>query len=327
MSTLDATIQLTIAELLKHKAPNGNELTVADVLSRRNDIMKFMPWQEANDTFSHVILRALSEISGTFRKLNSGVALEDDQTIQVRETIGILSSYSQADVALVNAAANPGQFRMGRATRKINGMAKTHATKFIYGNSHTTPEEFTGLAPRLNDTDLENVISAGGSGGDTTSLYLVQPGEDACYFIYPKGSPTVGVKHTDKGIQTVDVGTTAGTHSYMEAYIDHFELACGLAVEDNRCIARLANIEVSGVANIFDPNDMIDLISTMRDRGMGCYMLANRKMFAQMTKIASDKSNVLYSVGEAFGRTVTQFMEVPILLVEAIVNTETAVST
>lgn len=320
------TNQLGLVELAKRKDPAGNPAVIAEVLARDNEILQDAPWSEANDTFSHMITRRLTLPTGSFRKLNAGVATEASQTIQVSETIGMLESFSQADQALVEAAPNPTQFRMQEAASFLEGMSQTFATKVIYGNSHTTPEEFTGFAPRMNDTDCNNVISAGGSGGDTTSIFGVQWGLDKVHFVYPKGAPSQGITHKDLGLAAVDVTTTAGTHSYMMAYRDHFKLACGLVVRDNRCIFRVANIEVSGTSNIFDPDDLIDLLNAMPQRGAGTMLYLNNYIFSQMDKQAMDKSNVLYSVGDLWGVPTVKFRGFPLRKCDAITITETAVS-
>jgi hypothetical protein len=328
MATLDATLQLTLAELAKRKDPTGNLAIIANVLARDNEILTDAPWMEANDTFSHRITRVLKMPAGTFRKLNAGVPISSAQTLVVSETIGMLADYSQADKVLVDAARSPKAFRMGEARIKLEGLSQTLATKLIYGNSHTTPEEPTGLAPRLNDTDNDNVIDAGGSGSDTTSIYVVKWGEDGCYLIYPKGAPNFGVSHRDLGEVTADSGyiDSASAHALYQVYRDYFEVKVGMAVRDNRYIGRVANIEVSGTSNIFDPDDLIDLFNLMPQRGVGAVCYVNRKIFSQMDKQAMDKSNVLYSVSNIFGVPTTTFRGFPVRLVEAITSTETQVT-
>ncbi len=326
MATVTATGQLTLVELSMAKDPSGNPTVVAKILTRTNRILQDAPWFEANDTFSHMITRDLYLPPGSHRKLNEGVAIDGPRTVQVSETMAMLESFSQSDRVLVDAAPSPGSFRMGRAGRHIEGMGQTMATKLIYGNSHTTPEEPTGLAPRMNDTDCNNVISAGGSGGDTTSIYVVKWGEQAAYLIYPHGQPNFGIKHEDLGLDVVDVTATAGTHSYMMAYRDHFAVNYGLAVEDNRCIARVANIEVSLTSNIFDPDDLITMMNEMPGEGEGAVIYCNGSIFTQMDIMAMDKSNVLYTTENVFGVPTVKFRGFPVRKVQAIVNTETAVS-
>ena len=327
MATLDSTAQLTIAEMLKRKDPNGNPAKIAMILTKVNEILKDAPWLEANDTFSNTTTRQLYIPPGTARKINGGVAISSSLTTQINDVIAIFADYSQTDCALIDTAPDPAAARVYEAKAKIEGMSQTLATKIIYGNSHTTPEEFTGLAPRLNSTGLGNVKDAGGSGGDTTSLYIVQFGEDRAHMIYPKNSPNYGVTHKDLGEQTADVSTTAGTHSFLQVYRDYFEVKAGMVVRDNQCIARVANIEVSGTSNIFDPDDLIELIDeALYMNGEGAVIYAPPKLFSQMDKLAMDKSNVLYGVTDVFGVPTTAFRGIPIRKVQAIVYTETAVS-
>lgn len=326
MATLTVGSQLTLAELQHAKDPSGNPTTVAKVLTRTNKILLDAPWFEANDTFSHMIVRDSYLPTGTHRKLNEGVAIDAPRTITVYEALAILESFAQCDALLADAAPDPMSYRMGRANRHIEGMAQTMATKLIYGNGHTTPEEPTGLAPRMADTDCNNVVSAGGSGGDTTSIYIVQWGEGKAYMVYPKAHPNTGITHEDLGRKEVDVSTTAGTHSLMMAYRDHFAVNYGLAVEDIRCIARVANIEYTGTSNIFDPDDLISLMNAMPGEGEGAVIYCNKDIFTQMDIQAMDKSNVLYSVGDVFGVPTVKFRGFPVRKVDAIVNTETAVS-
>ena len=330
MGTTVTTSQLTLIELTKRKDPAGNAAVIAEVLARDNEILLDAPWLEANDTFSHMITRRAYLPTGSFRKLNGGIALEASRTVQVSETIGMLEAFSQCDADLADAAPSPAAFRMSEATAFIEGMSQTLATKVFYGNSHTTPEEFTGLAYRINHLVASGapcgVVSAGGSGGDTTSIYIVQWGENKTFMIYPKGSPNYGIKHEDLGRKEVDVTTTAGTPSLMMAYRDHFKVNCGMAVKDNRCIARVANIEVTGTTNIFDPDDLIALLNAMPSRGAGAVIYANKDIFTQMDIQAMDKSNVLYSIDNTFGVPVVKFRGFPVRKCDAIVNTETAVA-
>jgi hypothetical protein len=325
-TTLSATAQLTLVELAKRKDPSGNLAVIAEVLNKDNEILTDAPWLEANDTFSHMITRRAYLPTGSYRKLNAGVALEASRTINVSETIALLETFSQCDAAIADAAPSPTAFRMGEATAFLEGLSQTLATGVIYGNSHTTPEQFTGLAPRLNDLDLNNVINAGGSGSDTTSVFIAAWGDQKCFLVYPKGSPNYGIAHQDLGLKEVDVSTTAGTHSLMMAYRDHFIVKVGMAVKDNRYIGRIANIEVTGTSNIFDPDDLITLLNEMPQRGAGAVIYCNTDIFTQMDIQAMDKSNVLYSVDTAFGVPVVKFRGFPVRKVQAITSTETVVA-
>jgi len=322
MATLNTYSQLTLLELANRMDPKGNMAIIAEVLSRDNEILQDAPWLEANDTFAHRIVQRLSLPSGSWRKLNSGVAAEASQTKPVTETIGMLETYSEADKDLVLAAPDPRVFRNSEAVAFLEGLSQTLASTVIYGNAMVDPEKFTGLAPRLDALSQTNVYGAGGTGSDLTSLYGVQWGENRVFMVYPKGSKSGGITHTDLGeVTKVD------SSGYMwQVYRDHFQVKCGLVVKDERCIFRIANCETSGTTNIIDVDLIIEALNRMPMSGKGCILYANATMKSYLDKLANDKSNVIYPVKDAFGVPVTSVRGCPVRKVDAILDTESQVS-
>jgi hypothetical protein len=322
MATLTAYAQLTLLELAKRTDPKGNLAVIAEVLTRDNEILQDAPWIEANDTFGHKLVQRLTLPTGSWRKLNDGVSIEASQTREQYETIGMLETYSEVDKDLVEAAPDARSFRNSEAVSFIEGLSQTLASAIIYGNAGTDPEKFTGLAPRLDVLAQTNVYGAGGSGGDTSSVFVVQWGENRVFMVYPKGSKTMGINHSDLGEQTKQ--TSAG--KLFQIYRDHFQVKCGLAVKDERCIARIANCETSGSSNIFDEDLLIEALNRMPQRGSGAVIYANATILTYMDIIAKDKTNVNYTIQDIFGRPTVTFRGIPVHKVDAIVDTETVVA-
>lgn len=323
MATLDTSKSYTLVELAKRKLGNGNEAVVAEVLNADNPIIQDAPWVEANDTFSHKVVRRLSLPAGSWRRLNAGVAVEASQTLEAIETIGMLETYSEVDKDLVDAAAQPRHFRTGEAKAFIEGLAQTWTSTVFYGDSGKTPEQFTGLAPRLAATSQGNVYSAGGSGGDTTSIYVVQWGETKAGFVYPKGAGKLGIAHHDKGQVTLE---DANGNLY-EGYRDHFQLKCGMYVKDERSIARIANIETSGATNTFDEDLLIAAINNLPMEGKDAVIYVNATIRTQMDIKLKDKTNVNFTVDNGLGGIpLLRFRGIPVRKCDAIVNNETAIS-
>lgn len=314
---------LTIKELTARMDPKGNAARIAEVLQQKNAILDDIPWLEANDTFSNRGVRRSNEPSGSFRKVNLGVAAHASKTTPIVDVIGLLEDYSKVDTRLADAAPSPVQFRTDEDMAFVGGMGKTIAGKLVYGNASTTPEEFTGLAPRL-DSITTNCIDAGGSGGDTTSIYIVTWDKDYAHGIYGRGSQA-GLKSEDLGIQTWEDSSSL----INRWYVTHFMWEAGLVVKNERGIGRVANIESSKSAssNAFNEDDLIDLIVEM-DIMPSTRIYCNRNMFAQMWKRLKDKNNVYFSRNEGLdaGGMPLMFNNIPIRLVEQILNTETAVS-
>lgn len=323
MSTLNAVKQLTLVELAKRKDPSGNLATIAEVLAEDNEILTDAPYIEANDTFSHKIVRRANLPTGSWRQLNAGVANEASKTQEFTETIGMLETYARTDKDLVDSAPSPQAFRMQEAKAFLEGMSQTLASTVIYGNHQTDPEKFTGLASRMASiAATSNVINEGGTGSDLTSIYIVQWGIGRAYMIYPKGS-AIGIQHRDLGEDTVS--DTAGY--WYQAYLDHFQVKCGMAVADPRCIARLANIETTGSSNIFDEDNIITLLNRMPMSGAGAVIYCNATIKTQMEIALKDKANVNFTTDNGLGGVpVLRFRGVPVRKVDAITITETALT-
>jgi hypothetical protein len=321
MATLDAASQLTLVELAK-RTNDGKILEIAETLNETNDILNDAVWVKANQETSHKCTRRLTLPSGTWRKLNEGIDAEASQTLQVVEGIGMLEAYSKVDTALVDIAPDPKGFRFSEDKAFLEGLSQSLADALVYGNADTDPEQFNGLAPRYNAVATNSVISAGGSGSSTTSIWIVQWGENKVHLIYPKNSRTIGIDMNDLGECTV----LDANNKEFQAYRTHFRLNVGLAVRDPRCIKRIANIETSGTSNIFDEDHLITLLNELPYNGTGAVVYCNSTIRTQMDIAAKNETNVNYTSHEIWGKPVMHFRGVPVRKVEGILSTETAIS-
>ena len=320
MSTLDSTAQLTLLEQANRIDPQGNTAVIAEVLAATNEIMMDIPWTMANDTWTHKAVKRLTLPSGSWRRLNDGVSNEASQTVPVTFGIGMLESYAENDKALIDSFPDKAAARMAESRAFIEGMGQTLASTLFYGSIAATPEKFDGLTAYMGATNGWQVQDVGGTGSDTTSIYVVQWGEDAVHMVYPRGHKFLGVNHEDLGVVTL-----SGSTGQYQGYRDHFSVYAGLVVRDERCIARVASIETSGTTATFDEDYLIRAINNMRNRGAGCKIYMNTTIWTQMQIVAKDKTNVNYDARDPFGRPLLTFMGHPVRLCDAILNTETAI--
>lgn len=312
---------LTLIEVAKRHDPNGNMATIAEVLDETNDILQDVPWVEANDVFSNLSVKRASLPTGTWRKLNQGVAAEKSKTVQVRDVIGILESEAKHDIEVINAYADKAAARMQESHGFIEGLGQTMATTIIYGNTDATPEKFTGLAPRLADiAATTNVINEGGTGSDLSSIFVVDWGPNTVHMLYPKNSKA-GLDHQDMGVQVV----TSSSLDYR-AYVDFFTWKAGLTVKNDKSIGRIANIESAGSANLFDEDNLITLLNRMT-KGAGRRIYCNETVMTQMEIRLKDKTNVNFTKEDGLAPGLSmKFKGVPIRQVDAILNTEAALT-
>jgi hypothetical protein len=325
MSTIAIQNQLTMLELAKNIAPNGQLHKVAAILERTYRIWDDIPWFQANDIFSHVSAQEYSEPEGELRTFNDGVGNVSVETQEVRDILSMMEAYSDSDKAMVDAAPNPQAFRNGRAARILRGIGKSWIELLFYGNNGTNSKSFNGLAVRLNSLAASaNVIGAGGTGNDLTSIYVARWGEGAAWCAYPRGS-SLGLEHRDLG----EITAVTASGKKFQAYRDWFKIYGGLVVEDPKAIGRLANIETSGTTNTFDEDLLIQLLNQMSPdedfSSMGIY--CNSTIKTQMEIRLKDKTNVNYTMDQGLAPGgVLKFKGIPVRLCECILNTEDAIS-
>jgi len=174
------------------------------------------------------------------------------------------------------------------------------------------------------------VISGGGAGSDNTSIWFATWGPNTTFGIYPKGS-NAGLSHEDLGRDVVSDGAGG---EYL-AHRVRYKWDCGLVVKDWRANGRIANIDVSELADAgqsgFDGAELIHLMIRLMGRlkgvnmGKGCWYV-NRTVKTALDLLAMSKSNVQLSIDMMEGKPVTSFLGYPIRCCEAILDTEAVVS-
>lgn len=319
MTTL-SNANLTLVELAKRHF-DGRLLQIAEVLSKSNAMLQDAPWIQANGASKHVTTKRTALPAGTWRKFNQGAAREASKTTQIEETMGMLQAYSQLDKDLVALAENPQEFRLTEDMAFLEGMSQTVATALLYSTTVGYPEKFDGFTVRYNDTDHASVTSNGGS-STLSSVWAIQWGPTKVHLIYPKGS-ALGLSMTDKGLATC----YDASNNPFEAYMTHFGISVGLVVRDDRCVQRICNIDSGTSATYaFDEDYLIKQLRKMPGEGEGCVIYANQEILAQMDIITKDKTNVQHQPGNAFGMPTMFFRGFPVRKMDAILNTETAVT-
>jgi len=327
----------TLVDLTKQLDPDGGLADIAKVFQQNDEMLKDIPYQEANGRTFHRITVEDGMPEGTWRRLNAGITAVDSGSLQVDETIGLLEARSEVDVVLARMSNDIPKYRKAKDDRIVRGMAKQVATTFIYGDTATYPERFHGFHPRYDvlgkKTDtfsafntMSQVYSQGGS-SDLSSIWLIGWGEDTVYGIYPQGSK-MGMEQEDLGV--IDAHDADG--GVFRAYATHFRCQHGLAVEDWRYVARLANIDVTATVDDDEItlllNNMIDMTMAIPDL-QSCrpafYM--NRNVKAFLTKLAYAKTNLALNLGEVYGeKGVLNINGIPIRMSDSITLTESAIS-
>lgn len=336
MATLAVT-HPTLLDLKNRMDPNGNISKIVEILNLTNEVIDDAVWLEANEATGHTTTVRTGLPAPTWRKLYGGVQPAKSTTVKVTDSLGSLEAYAEVDKKLADLNGNTAAFRMTEDMAHIEGMNQEFASTLIYGNEGTAPEEFTGLAPRFNSlsaANADNVFSAGGSGSDNTSIWLVVWGPTTVHCIYPKGVPA-GLKMTDKGQVTIEDVDGAGGR--MEAYRTHYAWDCGLVVRDWRYVVRIPNIDVSDLLALSSTQAITASTSILKLMTKALEFVpslsigrpvfyVNRTVRAMLRQAILDKIANNLTFESIAGKRVVAFDGVPVRRVDAILNNEAAVS-
>lgn len=333
MALLSATAP-TLIDWAKKLDPDGSPARIVELLAATNEALPDIPFKEANGITHHRTTMRTGLSTPTWRLFNQGVQPTKTSVVQVDDVLGMMEDYAEVDKALADLNGNTAEFRLSESIAHIEGMNQAAMTAFIYGNNGTNPEQFNGLAVRYNTVNpltapiAQNVIDAGGTGTDNTSLWLVCWGENTVHGTFPKGS-TMGLQHRDMGEVTIE-NANGVSGARMQAYRDHFKWNMGLCVRDWRYAVRICNIDTSNLVSESSAADLVKLmikaLHRIPNRNLGRPVFYANRTVRQMLDIqALNKSQQVLSIREAAGQFQTDFLGVPIKTVDAILNTEARV--
>jgi len=325
---------LTLMDWSKRLDPDGSTPIIAELLTQSNEILEDCLWKEGNLPVGHRSTLRTGLPSVAWRLLNSGTTPSKSTTAQVDFQCGMLEAWSEVDCDLAKLNGNVNDFRMSEAEAFIEAMNQEVAGTIIYGNSGTAPEEFTGFAPMYSSTSAgngQNVLLAGGAGGDNMSILLIVWG-NAIHGIFPKGSKA-GLIHQDLGEQTVTTATGIGGGK-MRAYQERFQWKAGLAIEDWRYAVRIANIDKSDlVANGGSAADLRSLmvkaihrIPSLKRGKPVFYMNRTVREMLDIQRIDSVESGGGITFANVDGKPVETFRGIPIRIVDQMGIAETLIS-
>lgn len=332
MATVGSTY-LTLADLYRQQNPDGSIADVIELLAETNQIMDDLVTMECNDGTSHITTIRTGIPSGTFRQLYQGVQPSKSTTKQVRDTTGFLENWSEIDAKLVELSNNPAKLRLNEATAFIEGLSQTMADTIFYGNTETDAEKFMGLAPRFADTSAENgnqIVDAGGTGSDNTSIWFVIWGERTVHGLYPRGS-NAGLQREDKGKTTKE----NSDGSIYDVYREKFSWDLGLSVRDWRYVVRIANVDVSdmqaGSVQLYDfMRKAYYRLYQRRVTGGRAAIYCNRDVLEALDALAHNQgasdSFIRLRPMEIEGKEVLTYRGIPIRETDALLNTEAQVT-
>lgn len=332
MATLSSKY-VDLIDIYKLQDGNGQYIEVIEMLMEENPMLEDALAMECNKGTTHLHTVRSGLPSVTWGKLYQGIPQSKSGKTQVEDTTGFVESLSTIDTRLLKLSTNEGAVRLSEAKSHLEAMKQEVASKIFYGNSASDPEEFMGLAPRFNDLSAPNgnqIINAGGVGGDNTSIWFVTWGDDQCHLLYPKGTQA-GVQREDKGEQRV-LDTNSNPYYVKE---EQFEWHVGLAVKDWRYVARVANVDVSlmgaGSVKLYDfMRKAYYKLQSRRVAGGNMAIYCNRDVLEALDALATNAGTAdnfqRLTRSEVEGKEVIAYRGIPIRETDALLNNEAVVS-
>lgn len=320
----------TLLDVAKRLDPDGKIASIVEILNATNPVLDDLTFVEGNLPTGHRTTIRTGLPTPTWRKLYGGVQPTKSTTVQVTDSAGMLEAYAEVDKALADLNGNTAAFRLSEDAAHIEGMGQEMASTLFYGNEGTEPEAFTGLAPRYNSLSAQNsdnIIDAGGTGSDNTSIWLCVWGNQTGHGIYPKGS-LGGLQMTDKGQVTVE--NVDGNGGRMEAYRTHYRWDAGLTIRDWRYFVRIANVDLSDLDTIANTKNIINWMIQASERipelgkGRAAFYM-NRRLREKLRLGILEKVSSNLTWETVSGERVMTFDDIPVRRTDALVNTESRV--
>jgi hypothetical protein len=298
-------------------------------------------WMECNSGLKHTraIRTGLPTVAWT--ALYEGIPQSKSAKQTVDDTTGMVEGLSSVDQRQLDLYAdNKVAIRSAEARTFVEAISQELMTALFYHNSNANVRLPKGLGARYGVKATfgagNQIIDAGGTGSDNTSIWMVEWGYDGLTAIYPKGT-VGGVQRENMGRQRV---TDASGNPY---YVEEEKIGCnvGFSVGDWQRIVRVANIDVSdmlaGSVNLYDLlqtawyRSKTRRIAKLHDqKAPGRSVLyCNKDVLMMLDKLAYRSSNangqVYLRPMEIEGKEVLTFRGVPIRETDSLVNTEARV--
>lgn len=324
----------TLLDVAKATDKDGSIVSIVEILNLTNEILEDMTWMTGNlETGNETTIRT-GLPSVNWAKYYKGVLPSKGSLATVTDTCATLEGMVEISQRLADKGGKAAAIRALESMGMAEAFNQSVAQALFYASIQVDPEKFNGFGPRFSDKSAENgqnIIDAGGTGSDNTSIWLINWHPMTNFGIIPAGYPA-GLQHQDIGIETAE-NFDGVTGSRLRVYRDMYYWHVGLVVKDWRYVVRIANIDQStingiGLQDAVSP-DLVDLMIDASERvpsmSMGRFVwYMNRQvkiaLRKQVRKQVSDGGGLTF---ENFaGKQVLTFNGWPIRICDALVANE-----
>lgn len=332
MADLGATLP-GLYELNQLDRPDGDGfLKMIYSMTEMQDILKDMPFFQANDRTSHKYIRESKLASGTWVDFNDGISSSKGGMITDRAEIGMLESRLTVDMRFANFEPDFTAYVERLAHPHYIGLSNDMADAVVNGTT-TGGYRFNSIEAHITDTSQtdqfgKSMCHTYGGSTTVTSILAIDWGQDKVYAVYPRGHKNNGVeKHEYDGDQL----TTGNNSSEMRSYVCDFMWNMGLVIADDRCVRRICNIEPVGSTynpqdTNFDTDPIIDAIISMYNMGREAILYMNREVWGHLWKDVKSDATVNYTAQNPWQQPDYMFSGHRVRFSDSLLNSESQVS-
>lgn len=329
--------RMTLLDFAKSKEPDGKTISdTIELMNQSNPLLEDGSAEASNGTYGDRVTfrRTLPTVGSA--KINKGVTRSKSEVDQRQDVIGMFAGRSEVDVRIekVEGTGNMAKKRLEEDQGFEEAFSQYLTTEALYGSVAVDESSFDGLLTRMNSlnpgtsmtTSQVRSLDGAGSGGDLSSILVVDWGPRAVRWIFPPNT-VAGLSIEDRGKQQV----LDNDSNPFDAYVTAYDWFLGLGVKDPRHMARLANVDVSAALAATPTNKILDSLELLmtympEPNGAQRVLYCPIAIWAAFNKQARAYANLALSIEDYLGKPTPHFWGYPIRKVEKMSITETQVT-
>lgn len=271
MAVVTSIMNPTLKDIVDRTAPDGGIARIIEAAEISMPLLQDATFIKANDGDGHqtTIRTGLPDLAE--RRYNQGIKQTKTTVMNVREQLAMLEDLSSVDAKLAEKSGNVENYRASERVGKLQAGHIWLSKNFLYGSPALSPDTFMGMAPRYGSKSAlagSQIIDAGGTGSDNTSMFALTWGGTGANLLYREGT-AAGFEFknmTPGGPQLIDAPIQSTDRRQMLGYQDWMGMHVGFSLGDWQAGGRVANIDVSDLNK--DPTvggaNLIDLLVDLK---------------------------------------------------------------
>ena len=338
--------RITFADAMK-TVMNGQYMGFVNTLVESNPIMQDIPVMPGNGILSHEGARLDALPTPEILDIAEGWSSQSVTFDKYKAVISLFKMRLDIPEDILKLQPNRARFRADLEDACGEGFGQGVVNHVIYGTSvgAGNSKKFDGLGTYRVTPDATDPISVtngdyatfdagGGTGSDTTSIWLIQPGYRKVFFVTPANDSRNGMDRQDIGrveAWTNQVAVIANSSVTRKTRYDirtEFEQKLGLVMADERALARIRNVPTTQAS--FTSDLIFELIMQAREEVFKgpepVFAYMNGRLRWILKTLNVNKQNVILDKNNPYDILMNRIGDVYIRPCDALLKTETGVA-